>query len=45
MRTLGQERAEFALDKVIGLPHTVKSDFKSFATTMIPMSAVCSIIS
>jgi len=32
MRTLGQKRAEFALDKVIGLPHSLtKKDFKSFS--------------
>lgn len=31
MRTLGQKRAEFALDRVIGLPHSLKKDFKSFS--------------
>ena len=31
MRTLGQERAGFALDKVMGLPHSLKKDFKPFS--------------
>ena len=31
MRTLGQKRAEYALDKVLAIPENKKKDFKSFS--------------
>ena len=31
MRTLGQKRAEFALEKVLEIPQSLKKDFKSFS--------------
>jgi len=33
MRTLGQKRAEYALEKVLAIPEGKKKDFKSFSAS------------